>query len=459
MLEEEWRLHANLFGGRRFAAFPAVVFAVAGGAFGLLYVTGTSGDTIAAGMHAVVAFFGLQVGTIGLVGRDAMRDVLGDVTLLVFSSRTLPVSLRRLLATFLAKDLLYYSALFLAPIAVAYTPLALATGATPTRAALLWVTLSGVFALGVGLSLTLVGLAGRSRVLTLGSIALVTAGVVGTGVDPVSLTPYGLYVDPTPASAVRGFTPALAVAVVGVTTFEPVERTGGRQRRGPLTSLADAIPDSTGIARRTLLSIFRSSGSIWKVIFSMGVLFVVASVLFSELARATALDPHVGIAFGVLLGMGGFTTYAWLTQFEDAREMLRYPITTEQVLASKRWAYLVLVFPIGLGYIAVATLWFPVKELAVAVVVFPPVAVYVFGLSAYVAGLSPSELLFDTPLFLAFGIGLAVVSVPLLVAAFAYAAAPTRMLALAIAISVFSAGVGVALGRRAGPRWHRKLRA
>ncbi|MFB6188405.1 MAG: hypothetical protein ABEI57_00840 [Halapricum sp.] len=207
MFEEEWRLHADLFGGRRFLAFPLVVLLVSGGGFVLLAETGTDQGAIAAGLHALVAFFGLQVGTIGLVGRDALRDVLGDVTLLVFSSRTLPVTWRRLLATFVLKDLLYYSLLFLAPIALAYTPLALSAGQPPLQIGLLWVTLSGSFALGVGLSLTLVGLASYHRLVGLGAIAAVTVAVVATGVDPVAATPYGTYSDPTLLGAIAGFVP------------------------------------------------------------------------------------------------------------------------------------------------------------------------------------------------------------------------------------------------------------
>ncbi|QSG06877.1 putative membrane protein, predicted permease [Halapricum desulfuricans] len=458
MIEEEWRLHADLFGGRRFGAFPVAVAAIAAGAFWLLSAVGTNPVTIAAGLHALVGFFGLQVGTIGLVGRDAMRDVLGDVTLLVFSSRTLPVSRRRLLATFVLKDLLYYSALFLAPIALAYAPLALTAGDGALSVPSLWVTLAGTFGLGVGLSLALVGLASRHGGLALAAVALASAAVLASGLDPIALTPYGFYAEPTVAAAVAGFAPGAVVAVLGIALFEPGEETSGRQRIGPLSAYARAIPDGTGLARRTVLSVARSSGSVWKVLFSMGVLVVVVVALLSELAHVTVLDPHFGLALGTVLGLGGFTTYAWLTQFEDPSEILRYPIAIERVFASKRRAYLALVLPAGLAYIAVAALWLPPVELVVAAAVFPGVAVYVFGLTAFVAGLSPTALLFDTPLFAAFGAGLAVVAIPLLVAALATTAAPTLTVAVGVGISVLSGLIGTALARRAGPRWERKLR-
>jgi hypothetical protein len=94
MVREEYRLHAELFGDR-FAGFPVVFAVLSGVGFWLLTFTNATTETVAAGLHALVVFFGLQVGTIGLVGRDALRDVLGDVTLVVFSARTLPVTWRR----------------------------------------------------------------------------------------------------------------------------------------------------------------------------------------------------------------------------------------------------------------------------------------------------------------------------------------------------------------------------
>lgn len=458
MLREEWRLHARLFGGTRFAAFPLFVLAVAAGAFALLSATGTRQGTIAAGLHALIAFFGLQVGTVGLVGRDAMRNVLGDVTLVVFTSRTLPLSWRRLLGVFLLKDLLYYSGLFLAPIALAYTPLALSAGNRPAEVLLLWVTLTGAFALGVGASLTLVGLASRNGSALAGVLALGVLGIVWTGFDPLVLTPYGTYAEPTVASALLGFAPAVVVGTVGLVLFEPVESDQGQRRLFPAAAVADVLPDRYGLAQRTLLEIARSSGSVWKVVFSMGVLFAVAGVLLVEIAAATALEPSTGIAFGTLLGLGGFTTYAWLTQFDDAEEYRRLPLTIGDVLAGKRLAYLVLVLPVGLVYLAVAALWVPVADLAVGVVIFPPVAVYVYGLTAFVAGLSPTALLFDTPRFVGFGAGMAAVAVPLLVAALAVSRAPMVTTGLAVTIALLAAALGVVLHRRAGPRWDDRLR-
>ncbi|MFC7142639.1 hypothetical protein ACFQMA_22750 [Halosimplex aquaticum] len=457
MMREEWRLQAELFGDR-FAAFPFAVAAFAGVGVWLLTITGTPMETIAAGLHGLVFFFGLQVGTIGLVGRDALRDVLGDVTLLVFSARTLPVSWRRLLAVFLVKDLLYYSGLFLAPLALGYAAVTLSAGVPPAHIALFWLTTTGTFALGVGTSLTLSGVGTRSRAVVLALVAALAAGVVTGRLDLASLSPYGFYLDPSLRTAVSGFGPVVALAVVGPLAFRPADDGAARSAPDRYSSLRSAIRDDRGITTRTVLEIARSSGSVWKVLFSMGVLFGVTVLLVQQVADATALAPSYGIAVGTFLGLGAFTTYSRVTQFDSADEYLRYPVAMDEVFAGKRAAYLLLSVPAGLVYLALSLVWLSPAEVAIGAVIFPLVAVYVFGVTAYVTGFSPNELLFDTPLFVAFGAALAVVSIPLVVAALVYSEAPTTATPVAVGVSLVAALVGVALSRRAGPRWNRKLR-
>lgn len=463
MLREEFRLHAALFGAGRFAALPVLVAALVGGASALLVETGIDGGAVYAGVHALVAFFGLQVGTLGLVGRDAMRDVLGDVTLLVFSARTLPLTWRHLLASFLAKDLVYYVVIFVTPLVVGLTPVVLAGGGTVATVGLLWLTVAGTFALGASASLTLAGLAGRFSLAPVG-IVLGLAGLYAAGVDLVRFTPYAAFGDPTIQTALVGFVPAAVLALVAPFAFAPGD--GGEVRqvrrvsRDTYAGWRDRLGSdgSASLTVRPLLEVARSSGSVWKVAFSMGVLFVVAALLLDHLAAATTLEPSAGLAFGALLGLGSFTTYNWVTGLDDPREYLRYPASYDAVLGGKLRAYLLLTVPAGIGYLALAAVWYPIADLALGLVVFPPVAVYVFGLTAYLTGLSPNELLFDTPLFLAFGVGLAAVAVPLLVCSLAVSRYATAAPALAVGVALVAGGLGTVLVRRSGPRWDARLR-
>ncbi|MXR52675.1 hypothetical protein GRX03_13805 [Halovenus sp. WSH3] len=456
MLIEEYRLHAELFGRERFLAFPVLIALLAGGGLSLFALTGTAVGTLAAGLHGLVFFFGLQVGTIGLVGRDALRDVLGDVTLLVFSARTLPVSRRRLLGVFIWKDIVYYLCFFLTPVVVGFVPVALTGGLTVPSLALLWLTVAGTFALGTGTSLALAGIATQNRGVLVAVVAALVAAVVLEPAVMVQFTPYGVFVDPGVRTAATGLLALAVVLVAGPLSFDP---TSGRALRRTDPSRFRRLRSATDVhTARSLLEVTRSSGSVWKVGFSLGVLFGVALLLLDRLAAATTLDPSGGIAFGTLLGLGTFTTYNWVTQADDPAEYLRYPDGLQAVFRGKLLAFYACAAPFGAAYLAAGVLRYPAADLLVGIAVFPLVALYVFGVTAYLTGFSANELLFDTALFAVYGAALALVSVPLLVAALAHGTAPVTSTAVAVGVAAVAAAVGAVLAVRAPRRWHDRLR-
>ena len=457
MLVEEYRMHTELFGRGRFIGFPLFTAVLVAGGVWLLEATGTNLESIIAGLFVLVFLFGLQVGTIGLIGRDAMRNVLGDVTLLVFSGRTLPISRRKLLATFLLKDLVYYIGLFLTPIAVGFLPLVTADELTLGGVVMLWIALSATFAFGAGASLALAGIATRN----VGAIVVLLVSLVGIFlVAPehfVTVSPYGLYANPGIEAAVASFVGVVAVLIAGPLLFEPPTSGGVRRiENRRFTRLADR---GGVFFARSLLEVARSSGSVWKVIFSLGILFAVAALVLERVVVATALEPSAGIAFGTLLGLGAFTTYNWVTQLSDNREYLRYPVSYSAVFAGKFRAFLTLSLPTGMGYLAFAGIWYPGFELLLGVLIFPLVSIYVFGVTAYLTGLSPNELLFNTPLFAVYGVALAVVAVPLLVAALAFGEFPLYASLFSLGLAVATAAVGLLLVQASSKKWERSVRA
>lgn len=118
MLKEEWRMHSELFHGGSFAIFPLMVFLISlTGSYGLIELSTLGIDTLIQMLGALGVFMGLSVGAIGFWSKDAMENVLGPVNLLIYSSRTLPVSSTKLLASFLIMDTIYYTAFFLIPFA------------------------------------------------------------------------------------------------------------------------------------------------------------------------------------------------------------------------------------------------------------------------------------------------------------------------------------------------------
>ncbi|MFB6291962.1 MAG: hypothetical protein ABEI58_01050 [Candidatus Nanohaloarchaea archaeon] len=119
MIKEEWRMHSAIYRGRSFAFFPLLVFMFSL-TFTWLTVNYSTLEAAALGnaLEGLGVFLGLAVGSVGFSSMDAMRNVLGPMNLLVYSSRTLPVSERKLLFDFIVKDILYYTALFILPVSL-----------------------------------------------------------------------------------------------------------------------------------------------------------------------------------------------------------------------------------------------------------------------------------------------------------------------------------------------------
>ncbi|MFC7176392.1 hypothetical protein [Halosegnis marinus] len=183
------------------------------------------------------------------------------------------------------------------------------------------------------------------------------------------------------------------------------------------------------------------------------------AVLLGYLPDIVPVAPSPGLTLASVLSLGAFTTYNWLCQYDDADFFGTYPVELTAVFRAKLYGFLVLAVPAGLFYLALGAAVFGLGSLVVGAAVYLPVSLYVFGVTAYVAGLRPTELLFDTPVFAAFTAAMMAVLLPLVVLAIAYPLDPTLVAGLAVGVSLVAGGVGFALYRRAGPRWTGRARS
>lgn len=121
MLKEEWRMHSRVYRAGSFASFPfLILFFTAGFTFIVQKYSTLSSTAVLNVLPLLGAFMGLGVGALGFSSKDAFRNILGRTNYLVYSSRTLPVSENKLLFQFVIKDLIYYTAMFIAPVIIGY---------------------------------------------------------------------------------------------------------------------------------------------------------------------------------------------------------------------------------------------------------------------------------------------------------------------------------------------------
>lgn len=460
MLREEWRLHGRLFARGRFALFPVFVALIVAGAVVALLETGTSVERVHGGLHGLAFVFGLHTGSVALIGRDSARDLLGDLTLLVFSARTLPLSDRRLIGIFVLNDVVYYAALFLLPMALGVGLSLVVFGSMGAMAAVvtglgLWLALTGMFVLGLVVTVAGIGIVNLGVPRALAFIVIGAAGGVlwAAELPLVSLTAYGAFADPTLGGVLLPLALIGFLGVFGVVTFDPTgrrtQRTVGPAYRRWRRKLRSPV------ATRSLLDLHRSSGGFAKVLFSAILLFGVTVVLVELAGEMTGVSPAIGVAYGTILGMTGFTTYNWLTQFDDVAAYRSLPVDVPAVFRAKFDAFLLAGPTIALATYGPGVLWQgagPFEALVGAVLLLGILA-YIFGTTVRLTGLSPNEFLFDAGRFAAFGVAMAIPLVPILVVAFSLAPLGATALAVLGLVGVGLGIVGLAQYRRAIGTW------
>ncbi|NIB99548.1 hypothetical protein G9C83_07980 [Halobacterium sp. R2-5] len=456
MGREEHRLHAALFGGRRFGAMPVFVAVATAATVAALRFTGTAPAAIADGARVLVLGFGLYTGTAGLVGDDLLERALGDVDVLLSAAGYLPLSRRQLLGAFLVKDAGFYAGFFLLPVCVGFAPL-VATGALAPAALLsLWVSLLVAFA--AGMVATFAAIAARTRGVPAWALALTVAVSLGAlWATGNAAAAWNAVVATEPAHAFLVLAAALTVGAAALAAYDPTHRESAATRSNQFGPLADAVRDDDGLVARTLLDLARSSGGVLKPVVSAGVLLALAAFLVDVAARIVGVAPRPGIFFGAILALSAFTTYNWLTQFDGVGEYLLLPVAVLDVFRAKRTAFLLTGLPTAVAAYAVVLAVYDVSaaDAVAGLALLAGLSLYLFGLTVALAGFDPNEFLFDAGRFALFTVGVAVPVVPVLLVSFAAASGP---LPLAHAISLVAASVALAavgawLAERAGPRW------
>lgn len=378
MAYEEWRMHSTLFDGRRFAGFAISLALLSVTASFALAQIGISVTAIVAGVIVLASLLGLQTGSIGFEGRDALENLIGDVTPLIYSTRTLPLSGRKAFLAFALKDLGYYAVMFLLPISV---------GATAGIVGASMMAMGGM--MGTPMSVGVVGAVGIAVKTWVFSAVSFLLGLLG-----------GLLLAGVPVKA----------------------RAIGRNRNDTHTTtelytrLAEVVGRTAvgAVAAKTVLDVHRSSGGIWKLLLSSATLVGASYVALELVGQHIPLSPSYGVLFGVFLSVTAFPTYSWVTQTDDPSDYALYPLTTREVVGAKARAFVLLQIPVvavyySIGFVALSP---SLVDVLVGTVVLAGLVAYVFGLTVALTGFKPSEYLFDTVVFSKYSLGVIIALLP-----------------------------------------------
>jgi hypothetical protein len=173
------------------------------------------------------------------------------------------------------------------------------------------------------------------------------------------------------------------------------------------------------LERKSVLDVFRSTGGIVKILFSLGVLtgFYWTTVLYFPFARPLLGNPL--LSYSVLLGTVSLTVYNWLNRFDSLEEYEYLPVGFSELLDAKIHSFFMLSAPLTALLLLISYGFYP-GDLLLAFVAALATQVYTSGIAAKLTGLEPNSRLFDTSVFLKYLVANSIVVLPLLILSIVY---------------------------------------
>ena len=408
MLKEEWRIHSTMFGNLGFALFPVLIAAITfmGSAMIPYLELVIPGGILSLLVHSQFLLLGVMVGGFGLLGQEVMNRRFGQASLLSYSSRSLPISDRRIFATFVVKDTVYYILLWVLPFIAGVALGIPLSGLSITFVGMLTVTLTLSFLFGLSLVFLLSMLYARSPVLlaAVSSAVMIAAGIIvwSGAADAVYLfPPFALYREFSPAMFIYSLA---AIAVPFLLSIAAMTTSiAGNEKRYPnryegITRRLERLRYAPLVAK-DILDLWRSGALVGQILFSF--LFPLA-IIWASLSVLSVVLPDIQILFnfGVVAGVIAATMYTWVTEFDSIGTYTFLPLGTPDLIRSKFTSFSVLQCILILTMAGTAMLSGHAGQMIPAVVLAVSVSFYACSVMIYLTGLWPAVMVYDVRVLL-----------------------------------------------------------
>jgi hypothetical protein len=438
MVREEWRMHTSLFGTSGFALFPflLVFFAFAGALIWPLFTDVLPSHEAVLLIHYSIVLAGGSVGAFGLFGREVMNRRFGQASLIAYSSRSLPVSEKRILLNFVLKDAVYYLSFWVFPLVAGLALAAPWIDVSLARIPLLLISLSLSFLIGLSLVFLLSTIYVHSaRLLALATLGIVAgAGILyTTDTGAADLLPSLQFFSLTSMTALFASMVLIVIPIALSVFFLKIDFQETTRR---FTSVLDTLeaklhwsPYAHFIAKDAL-DLSRSEGGVGKILFSFLLPVIFIWIALFVLGR---FIPGISflMVFAILLGVISSTIYNWVTEFDLFASYSFLPVRVSTVIRAKLHSYTLLnlvsaAILLGAGISAGAT-----ALLIPAFVTFISVSFYAVAVTVYLTGLAPTLMLYNARVYLPY---LALIAPVLLILIFLSLPNPWYTLSAALCI-------------------------
>jgi len=414
MIKEEWRSHSSIFGSFMFALFPVIltIFAFAGSLFLPIFQNILPVKQIALLAHYLFVLFGLSVGAFGLFGREVMNRRFGQASLIAYSSRSLPVSERKIFLNFFIKDIIYYFLLWILPFVLGFafaSPLIL-INLSYSPVLLLTLTLSFLIGLSMTFFFSTIYVYSIKLLVSIfvlfAIIALLTANRLS--MDLLVLLPsLSFFFMPSLKQLVLSLLLIIVSSAFSLFFLKVDYPEKKRRFENSLDKLSDRLKFSkySYFISKDFLDLNRSEGGLGKIIFSF--LFPIALTWLLLFVFLKFVPVNFLAMFSIFLGVISSSIYNWLTEFDLFTSYSFLPVRVSTVIKSKIISC-AMINLISLIILFLVALWAKQFDYFLpALFSFVSVASYALSVTIYLAGLYPNILLYNAKIFLEYFLSIA----------------------------------------------------
>jgi hypothetical protein len=403
LVREEWRRNSSLFGGPMFSLFP---FLIALFTFGFAMFLPMFETIIPLGyIYLLINYIGLlcgvSVGAIAFMGREIMNRRFGQFGMVAYSSRTLPVSERRIFLNVILNEVIFYTILFGLPFFAGLSAASAFTLAMPVFHPLLVSSVFLSFLTGFSAALLLSTVYIRSsRVFSLGLLVIfigMVAGGFAWSTDVFALLPsFTFFASPGLLSLAYSLVAILVPFSLSLVLLRVDYRERVRHVRNRISGLSDSLGRlfrEPAFVSKDMLDLSRSEGGLGKVYFSLAFpLILIWAMLFIFSGLFSLPGSGVFLIFSVLVGALSSSMYNWLTEFDDFSMYSFLPVKVSDVMMSKLKGYVLLNVASLVIVIGAAVLGNALASIHYGIALFLSVSAYTVSVTMFLSGLRSNRI-------------------------------------------------------------------
>ena len=243
-------------------------------------------------VHAQFILLGIMVGSFGILGKEVMNRRFGQASLIAYSARSLPVSERIVFMNFVVKDIVYYFILWILPFGLGFLAASPFLGTGIYYPALLMLTISIAFLLGLCTVFLLSAIYSRNKKALLVIIAIISIGFIvlsalytPTRILAALLLPVGLFTSFTYTGLLLSLLVIALLFSLSIIFFTSADTSSEKHYKNLLDSFSQRLEflDENVIIAKDFIDLYRSGIGIGQTIFSfilpLGLIWLVLSFL------------------------------------------------------------------------------------------------------------------------------------------------------------------------------------